>query len=70
MERTQPRQVDPSSLQRNELRDDVSYLRRIEDPFYGGVVDHGPVKLLKSLRSEGLKSEGLGNFLIFIVLYF
>ena len=41
MERTEAQQVDPSSLQRNELGDDIGYLRRIKDSFYCGVVDHG-----------------------------
>jgi len=53
MERTETQHVDPSSLQRHELGNDVCYLRRVEDSFYGGVVYHESVKLLnKIVRSE------------------
>ena len=41
MERTEAQIVDSSSLQRNELRNNVHYLRSVKDPFYGGVVNHG-----------------------------
>ena len=47
MERTEAQQVDSSSLQRHELRNDVGYLCGVKDPFYGGVVDHGRIKVLK-----------------------
>lgn len=49
VERTQSQQVDPSSLQRNELGNDLGYLRRVKDPFYGGVVNHGRINVLKKV---------------------
>ena len=49
MERTETQQVDPSSLQRNELGNDVGYLCSVEDPFYGGVVNHGRINVLKKV---------------------
>ena len=49
MERTETQHVDPSSLQRNELGNDLGYLRRVKDPFYGGVVNHGRINVLKKV---------------------
>jgi len=47
MERTETQHVDPSSLQRYELGNDIGNLRSVEDSVYGGVVDHGRIKVLK-----------------------